>query len=107
MASLESPIAADEDGSIALGNILPDPHSLSADDQLLLEMDLDKALARLEPKLRDVLVARFVNGESAAEIGQRYGRTEQAVTGWIREASRQMRGFLGEASGGDHVTENR
>jgi RNA polymerase sigma factor (sigma-70 family) len=107
MASLESPIAADEDGSIALGNILPDPHSLSADDQLLLEMDLDKALARLEPKLRDVLVARFVNGESAAEIGQRYGRTEQAVTGWIREASRQMRGFLGEASVRDHVTENR
>ncbi|HKR09804.1 MAG TPA: sigma-70 family RNA polymerase sigma factor [Gemmatimonadaceae bacterium] len=107
MASLESPIAGDDDESIALGNILPDPHSLSADDQLLLEMDLDDALARLEPKLRDVLVARFISGESAAEIGQRYGRTEQAITGWIREASRQMRGFLGEASSRDHVTENR
>lgn len=61
-------------------------------------MDLDHALARLEPRLRDVLIARFITGESAAEIGERYDRTEQAVTGWIREAIRQMRIFLGDES---------
>ena len=96
MASLESSISNDDDESIALGSFVADPHTLSADDQLLLEMDLDDALSRLEPRLRDVLVSRYINGESAAEIGDRYGRTEQAITGWIREAIRQMKISLGE-----------
>jgi RNA polymerase sigma factor (sigma-70 family) len=91
IASLDSATPADEDDSFTLGSVLADPRTLSSDDQLLLEMDLDQALARLEPRLRDVLIARFVSGESAAEIGERYERTEQAVTGWIREAIRQMR----------------
>ena len=99
VASLDAATRADDDESFTLGNILADPHTLSSDDQLLLEMDLDQALARLEPRLRDVLIARYVSGESAAEIGQRYDRTEQAVTGWIREAIRQMRIFLGDESG--------
>ena len=98
LASLDSATRTGEDESITLGSVLADPHTLSSDDQLLLEMDLDQALARLEPRLRDVLIARFVIGESAAEIGRRYDRTEQAVTGWIREAIRQMKIFLGEGS---------
>ncbi len=104
MASLEAPVIDDGDESIALGTFVADPHTLSADDQLLLEVDLDDALARLDPRLRDVLVSRFVAGESAWEIGQRYGRTEQAITGWIRESIRQMKREAGsgrrEAGGG-------
>lgn len=96
VASLDSASRSDEEESVALGNILADPHTLSSADQILLELDLDQALSRLEPRLRDVLIARFITGESAAEIGQRYDRTEQAVTGWIREAIRQMRIFLGD-----------
>ena len=106
MASLESPVADDME-SIALSDVLADPRTLSSNDQLVLEMDLDDALARLEPRLRDVLISRFVSGESAADIGDRYGRTEQAITGWIREAVRQMRRFLGEAHGGVYYTEDR
>ena len=98
MASLEASIVDDDDQSITLGNLVPDPHTLSADDQLLLEMDLDNALSRLEPRLRDVLVSRYIDGESAAQIGQRYSRTEQAITGWIREAIRQMKIALGESN---------
>ena len=98
MSSLEGSIVGDDGESTALGNVLADPHTLSPDDQLLLEMDLDDALARLEPRLRDVLIARFVGGESAAEIGQRYQRTEQTITGWLREAIRQMQTFLGDNS---------
>jgi RNA polymerase sigma-70 factor (ECF subfamily) len=97
MASLESPIAGEEGKSIELGSVVADPHTLSPDDQLLLEMDVDGALALLEPRLRDVLVSRYIAGESAAEIGRRYARTEQAITGWIREAIRQMKVSLGEA----------
>ena len=107
MASLESSAEALDGESMSLIDILADPHTLSPDDQLLLAMDLDKALARLEPRLRDVLISRFIGGESAAEIGRRYGRTEQAITGWIREAIRQMKMVLGEARGGVDHREDR
>jgi RNA polymerase sigma-70 factor (ECF subfamily) len=106
MASLDSSVAGDEGESMPLINLLADPHTLSSDDQILLEMDLDKALSRLDPRLRDVLISRFVTGDSAAEIGQRYGRTEQAVTGWIREAIRQMKIYLEEPGRGRN-TEDR
>jgi DNA-directed RNA polymerase specialized sigma24 family protein len=107
IASLDSPILADDGDSIPLINVVADPHTLSLDDQIVLEMDLDSALSRLEVRLRDVLISRFIVGESAAEIGKRYGRTEQAITGWIREASRQMKAYLGdERSRGSH-TEDR
>jgi RNA polymerase sigma-70 factor (ECF subfamily) len=95
MASLDAAVAADEGESIPLINVLADPRTLSPDDQILLEMDLDHALSRLEPRLRDVLLSRFINGESAAEIGRRYGRTEQSITGWIREGTLQMKVYLG------------
>ena len=107
MASLDAPVAADEGESIPLINVVADPHTLSADDQILLEMDLDNALNRLEPRLRDVLISRFITGESAAEIGQRYGRTEQSITGWIREATMQMKIYLGDERSRDRNTEGR
>jgi RNA polymerase sigma-70 factor, ECF subfamily len=107
MASLDAPVAADEGESIPLINVVADPHTLSADDQILLEMDLDNALSRLEPRLRDVLISRFITGESAAEIGQRYGRTEQSITGWIREATQQMKIYLGDERSRDRNTEGR
>ena len=98
LASLDTSMVDDGSESIALGSFVADPHTLSADDQMLLEMDLDDALSRLEPRLRDVLVSRYIAGQSAAEIGDRYGRTEQAITGWIREAIRQMRTNLDEGN---------
>jgi RNA polymerase sigma-70 factor (ECF subfamily) len=107
IASLDAPVAADEGESLPLINVVADPHTLAADDQILLEMDLDNALSRLDPRLRDVLISRFVTGESAAEIGQRYGRTEQSVTGWIREATTQMKIYLGDERSRDRNTEGR
>ena len=107
MASLDAPVLADEGESMPLINVLADPHTLSPDDQIVLEMDLDNALNRLEPRFRDVLISRFIAGESAAEIGQRYGRTEQAITGWIRKAIRQMKIYLGDERGRAPHTEDR
>lgn len=106
MTSLDSSVVTDGGDSIPLINVLADPHTLSADDQIVLEMDLDNALSRLEPRLRDVLISRFITGESAAEIGRRYERTEQAVTGWIREAIRQMKIYLGDERGRGRNTED-
>lgn len=106
MASLDSSVAANEGEEMPLIDIVADPHTLSSDDQILLEMDIDNALNRLDQRLRDVLISRFITGESAAEIGLRYGRTEQAITGWIREAIGQMKLHLGEHSHGGN-TEDR
>src|SRR5438874_1679334 len=67
-----------------LADALPDPRSLEAEKHAQLRMDVDAALAWLTPQLRAIVISRFVDGESAAEIGRRYSRTEETVTGWLR-----------------------
>jgi RNA polymerase sigma-70 factor (ECF subfamily) len=81
----------------ALAHVVPDPASLHAEERAHLSMDIDRALAKLTPRAREVLVARFIDGESAAEIGRRYGRTEQTVTSWLRQAAGEMRRHLMDA----------
>ena len=39
------------------------------------------------------------NVKAAAEIGRRYGRTEQTVTTWLRRAATKLRRQLGDRSG--------
>jgi RNA polymerase sigma factor (sigma-70 family) len=90
LASLDA-TSCDHGESVALVDVVPDTDTLSMDDQVLLKMELDTALQRLSPQFRDVLVSRFIAGESAAEIGRRYDRTEQTISGWIREAVREIR----------------
>ena len=107
MVSLDSSVVANEGEEMPLIDIVADPHTLSSDDQILLGMDLDNALNQLDLRLRDVLISRFITGESAAEIGRRYGHTEQAVTGWIREAIGQMKIHLGGERNHGRNTENR
>ena len=100
LASLDgAPPAGGEDG-LDLTAVLPDPHAMSVDDQVLLAFDVDRALARLDPRAREVLVARVVAGESCAEIGRRFGRTEQTVSAWVRQASRTLRDYLGQYADG-------
>src|SRR6266550_651849 len=80
---------------LALMDVVADAGTLPLDEQVLLKMDVDNALERLTPHLRDALVSRFIVGESAAEIGRRYDRTEQTISSWIREAVREMKIYLG------------
>lgn len=101
MGSLDSATTVDGD-PVSLIDVIADPRGLSLDDQVLLAMDLDLALARLSSHLRDALISRFVLGESAAEIGRRYDRTEQSIAGWIREAVREMKIHLGEHGSRTH-----
>jgi len=94
LISIDGAVSADGGDSVSLADVLPDLKSLDADEQRTLAMDLDEALRRLSPLLRDVLVARFITGESCAEIGRRYGRTEQTVSGWVRQGAREMKAYL-------------
>jgi DNA-directed RNA polymerase specialized sigma24 family protein len=86
--------ASTPDGTRSWAERLADPHALPAEDQSLLSLEIDDALARLEPRSRDVLIARYLNSEPAAEIARREGRSEQAITGWIRQALGEMRYHL-------------
>lgn len=100
LASLDRSDAADPDAGLRLADVLPDPATLDGDEQLQLQIDIDHALGRLRPHLRDVLVARYLGGESSAEIGVRYDRTEQSISGWIRQALREMERHLRESRHG-------
>jgi RNA polymerase sigma factor (sigma-70 family) len=96
MRSLDAPPAtADGTGAAPISDLLPDPHALPAEEQSLLAMDVDDALARLTPRSREMLVSRYLNGESAATIARRHGRTEQSITSWIRQALDEARLHLG------------
>jgi len=91
LESLDAAHPNDDGESVALVDRIPDLKALSPEDQTLLAMDIDKALEQLKPQLREVLVARFIKGESCSEIGQRLGRTEQSISGWVRQALREMK----------------
>ena len=86
------------DGNVtSLADILPDLNGLESEQRKLLMTDIDQALERLAPQMRDIIVSRFLANESCAEIGRRYGRTEQSVSGWIRQAVHEMKIFLAES----------
>ena len=91
LASLDAELALADDDTVLLRDALADLDALPADEQIALKLDVDRALATLSPRARDVLVSRYIDGESAAEIGSRLGRTEQTITSWIREAIRDIR----------------
>ena len=80
---------------MVLADAIPDPGSLRSEERDSLKQDIDHALGRLAPRLREVLVARFLVGESCAEIGRRHGRTEQTISAWVREALQEMKLYLG------------
>jgi RNA polymerase sigma-70 factor (ECF subfamily) len=91
IASLDAPLPEAEGETFVLADALPDWAASQSEEAARLRLDIDEALGRLSPMLRDVLVARFIAGESCAEIGRRYGRTEQTVSGWVRAAVREMK----------------
>ncbi len=94
LLSLNQPIWVDEGADVLLADTLPNVNSPDPVTCAMLKLDIDQALEGLSAKHRDVLIARFIAGESCAEIGKRYGRTEQTVSGWIREGIRQMKTLL-------------
>lgn len=109
LESLDAGRSNDDGEAVVLVDIVADPKSLRSHEQTLLAIDIDRALQQLTPHLREVVVARFIDGESCAEIGLRHGRSEQAVSGWVREALRQMKSHLEapEPSRSDKATEHR
>ena len=94
LVALDAALPGDDGDAVLFVDALPDLNSLQATEQKLLAMDIDQALERLPPLLRDVLMARYLAGESCAEIGKRHGRTEQTISAWVRQAAGEMRLLL-------------
>jgi RNA polymerase sigma factor (sigma-70 family) len=107
MASLDAPMSTGDGEEMGLAELLPDLNALEAGEQAQLKLDLDEAMSRLAPQLRDVLIARFLNDESAAEIGRREGRTEQTISAWVRHGLREMKLHLGELRRADAREDGR
>lgn len=99
LISLDTEIQCEGEVNARWSDILPDPTALPGSEKALLKVSLDEALSHLSPVLRDVIVSKYIAGESCAEIGARYGRTEQTITGWIRKAVHALRKAI--ADGGD------
>jgi RNA polymerase sigma factor (sigma-70 family) len=93
---LDCAIETNDGDRVLIADVVGDRRAPVHEEAIALRIDMDRALERLEPRLRDVLLARCVDGESAASIGLRYGRTAQTVTSWARQASRAMRDYLDE-----------
>jgi RNA polymerase sigma-70 factor (ECF subfamily) len=85
LASLDEPLGTEGGEGDVRAHGVADLDALPLDEQVLLALDVDRALARLDPRARDVLTARVVGGESCAEIGRRYDRTEQTISAWVRQ----------------------
>jgi RNA polymerase sigma factor (sigma-70 family) len=107
MLALDAPLSDGDGQTVALGDVLPDLNGVQTQEHAMLALDIDQALERLGPQLRDVLVARYIIGESCAEIGRRYGRTEQTISSWVRAAVREMQNYFEEQNSAAEQTEAR
>ena len=94
LLSLELAMPSDEDDTVILADVIPDTQTLGRADRLALAIDLDGAFAHLTPRLQEVVVARYIRGESAAAIGRRHDCTEQTITTWLRRAGRLLQEYL-------------
>ncbi len=95
--SLDAP-CGDEDGDpLTLGSSLVDEVQLTPVEVLEQRERatyVRDALACLPERLRDVVVGYFLEGESSAELAERFGVTESRVSQMRTEALKLMRGGI-------------
>jgi len=94
ISSLEEVYPSASGDATTLADRVPDLAGLESRDRDQLLRAVDHALARLDPLLREVVVSRFLDGQSCAEIGRRHHRTEQTVSAWVRRAVAELRASL-------------
>lgn len=94
LLSLQLAMPSEEDDAVVLADVIPDMQTVARADRLALAIDLDGAFAQLTPRLRELVVARYIRGESAAALGRRYDCSEQTITTWLRRAGRLLQEYL-------------
>jgi RNA polymerase sigma-70 factor (ECF subfamily) len=94
LVTLDAPVTLAGGDAVALADAIADPSTLDLASRAAAAIDVDRALGRLSPRARELLLARYVDGESAAELGRRFQRTEQTITAWLRQACDALRHAL-------------
>jgi hypothetical protein len=61
-----------------------------------LVLNVNRALAKLDPLLQDILKGRYYDGETIDALAVRYGISGKEIKRLVYEAVRQMRFHLGE-----------
>jgi len=95
LVSLDELADQDEDERGSWGErVLPSDDGVDMD-----AMDVRAALARLEPRLRRILIWKFVGGYSQSEIARRLGVSQMHVSRLQARAMDQLRGRMGHEPG--------
>lgn len=92
--TLDSATASDTGESFPLVELLPDLSLIENEKRELLKEDVARALSLLNPLVREVMIARFLDGESCAEIARRLHKTEQTISSWVRRAIERLQFHL-------------
>jgi DNA-directed RNA polymerase specialized sigma24 family protein len=94
---LEAPSSANGGASVPQSDTITDARTLSSEGEHSAQARYRSSTQTLDPRLREILIARHVDGESTADIGQRFGRTQQTITAWLRHAARELKTYLDDS----------
>jgi RNA polymerase sigma-70 factor (ECF subfamily) len=73
-------------------------------EQVELGAQVRAAVATLPDESRELLLARYVDGQSVAEIADRCGKSVKAVESALTRARERLRALLGERTCSSHAT---
>lgn len=92
--SLDAPAEAEDGAERAWGEVLAAPKAEEAYDQVLLRMDLDRALARLPALYQEPIRLHLLQGLPQDEVGRRLGRPRSTVATQIERGLHRLRRTL-------------
>ncbi len=94
LASLDDLLDQNDEGSNSVSDRVAQQESPIADFRALAEIKL--ALAQLNPRLRSIVVWKFVEGYSQSEIAKRLGISQMHVSRLQARAVQELRRLLGQ-----------
>jgi RNA polymerase sigma factor (sigma-70 family) len=97
--SLDAPVASDDGGEKAWEDFLPASDTEEPYDQVLLRMDLDRALARLPELYRKPIELHVLEGLPQDEVGRRLRRPRSTVATQIERGLHRLRRTLPAGAG--------
>lgn len=88
--SLDAPVGGDSSLSLAASFISPEANEITLEERV----DLQRAMARLESRQREVIVLRFSDDLTQSEIAARLGVSQMQVSRLLRRALATLRDHL-------------
>lgn len=99
LESLNQPGVPDKSEGTPVSESVADPRQLDPEDAILRRMAVGRAMRKLSPEDRELVIAYHVENELLAEIAERHGVTSQAAGVWVRRATTRLQSLLEEEWG--------